>query len=170
MDNVINSIQRAQKLIVTPRNIEEYISIKIKPIDDGFCCCFHCWPQTWMEINNQISPYGPLVDEGDVFIGRENDGFVLECHESGPEIIIYLGATAAIASLVKSVIDIVLAIIKNRQKERIGAKFIISKRIIKNKKVIEENIMEVVFPLSKENITILNKKIKEILTKRKRRI
>ena len=165
MDDLINSLERAQKLLKTPDNIEDYISIKIKPIDDGFCCCFHCWPRTWLEINDLISPYGHMVDEGDVLIGIKNDIFVLECHESGPEIIVYLSATAAIASLTKSVIDIILAIIKNRQKERIGARFVISKRITKKGKVIEENIVEIDYPLSKVNISLLDKKITAIFKK-----
>jgi hypothetical protein len=165
MDNATNNIERAQKLIRSPSKIEDYVSIKIKPIDDGFCCCFHCWPETWVEINNQISPFGPIVDEGDVFIGRNNEKFVLECHKNGPEIVAYSGATAAIMSLTKSVIDIILLIIKSRQKERKGARSLISKRIIKKGKVIEETIIEVDFPLSKENIILLKKRIKEILTK-----
>ena len=162
MDSVEDSIKRAQNLLKTPDNNENYISIKIKPINRG-CCCFHCWPQTWNEINKKISPYGPLKDEGDVLIGGEDDRFILECHESGPEIIVYLGVGIAVANLVKSVFDVVLTIIKNRQQEKRGAQFKITKRVIKNTKIIEENVMEVDFPISKENITLLNIKIKDII-------
>ena len=167
MDNAIHSIQRAQILIDFPTDIEDYISIKIKPVDDGFCCCFHCWPETWMEINNKIMPFGPIVDEGDVLIGTKSDGFVLECHENGPELIVYLSAGAAVASLTKSIIDIILFIIKSRQKERNGARFRITKRVIKKGKTIEETIIEVDFPLSRDNESNLKNSINEILTKRK---
>ena len=159
MDNVELSIKRAQKLLKTPRNNENYISIKIKRIN-GFCCCFHCWPRTWEAI---ISHYGQLEDEGDIAIGVGDEKFVLECHESGPEIIIYLPIGIAGASLVINIINLILTIIKNMQQEKSGAQFKITKRVINKSKVIEENVVEVDFPISKENITLLNKKITDIL-------
>ena len=133
MDNVKDSIKRAQKLLGAPDKNHDYISIKIKP-SDGRCCCFHCWPLTWHEINHQISRYGYLEDEGDIAIGSEDDIFVLECHESGPEIILYIGIGIASAKLVKSMLDVMLTLIKNRQQERRGAQFKITKRVIKNTK------------------------------------
>lgn len=160
MDNVKDSIIRAQKLLETPYNDEKYVSIKIKPISGG-CCCFHCWPHTWEEVNSKISRYGILEDEGGVLIGDGNERFVLECHESGPEIIAYLGVGIATAHLI---LDIILALIKNRQHEKYGAQFKITKRVIKNTKTVEENVVEVDFPISKENIKLLNTRINDILS------
>ncbi|MBI4286459.1 MAG: hypothetical protein HY670_11270 [Chloroflexi bacterium] len=162
MDNAKRSIDRAQRLLETPNDNGNYVLIKIKPIS-GECCCFHCWPQTWNEINNKISPCGPLEDEGDVLIGGQDDSFVLECHETGPEIIIYLGVGIASANLVKSVLDMVLTIVKNRQRERMGAQFRIMRRVLRGTKTIEENVMEIGFPLSRENVALLNKKIKDAI-------
>jgi hypothetical protein len=162
VNSLNSSIKRAQRLLKTPDDDENYISIKIKPANVG-CCCFHCWPLTWREVNNEISQYGQLEDEGDVLLGKKGGKFVLECHESGPEIIIYLGVGIASANLIKSVLDIVLTIIRNRQREKIGAQFKITQRKVKSAEVFEENVLEIDIPLTKENITMLNEKIKDIL-------
>jgi hypothetical protein len=161
VENLNNSFARAIKLLKTADNDEEYISIKIKPANGG-CCCFHCWPHTWNEINNKIARYGVLKDEGDLAIGDGNERFVLECHESGPEIVVYLGIGIASANLAKAIIDLVLALIKNRQREKDGSQFVITKRIIINSIIIEENVIKIDFPLSKENIDLLNKKLNGI--------
>jgi len=164
VDNAEQSIRRAQKLLETSSSIENYISIKIKPTN-GTCCCFDCWPRRWDTINEQISHYGHLEDEGDVSIGDRDEKFVLQCHENGPEIIIPIGIAGA--SLVINIANLVVNIIKNRQKEKIGAQFKITKRVIIHNRIIEENVMEINFPISKENVTLLNCKIKEILEKDK---
>ncbi len=164
MDNVEQSIKRAQKVLRTTSNFEKYISIKIKPINGG-CCCFHCWPETWNAINKEILRYGYLEDEGDVAIGNGDDKIVLECHESGPEIIIPIGIAGA--TLLVNIYNLIITIIKFRQQEKTDAKFKILKRVIKNKKVIEENVMEIDFPISKENIVLLNKQLNDILTRDK---
>lgn len=162
VDNVITSIERAQKLLNKTDIVEKYVSIKLKPMTGG-CCCFHCWPRTWSEINREISNYGILEDEGDILIGDDNERFVLECHESGPEIIVYLGVGVATLNFVTSIINIIYTIIKNRQHEKVGAKFIITKRNLKKSKVIEETIMQISYPLSKDDISLLNTKISEIM-------
>jgi hypothetical protein len=162
VDNVRNSIKRARKLLKTPANIENYLSIKIKPLN-GFCCCFHCWPLTWEAINNEISPYGPLIDEGDALIGSENNRLVLECHESGPEIILYLGFGITTLDFI---LNIVSSIIRNRQREKNGSRFIITKRVIRKTKIIEEDVVEIDSPLSKDNIKLLNEKLNDILNRR----
>lgn len=161
MDDVKESINRARRKLKTLDNNENFISIKIKP-DNGGCCCFHCWPMTWEEINNVISDYGHIEDEGDLEIGDKDDRFVLECHESGPEIVL-LTIGIASTNLITSIINLILTIVKSRQREKMGAQFKITKRVIKNSKIIEENVMELDFPISKENVTLLNKKIKDIL-------
>jgi hypothetical protein len=162
MDNIKKSIDRAIKSNLQSGLAEDYVSFKIKPLD-GRCCCFHCWPNTWNTINELIKPYGPLEDEGDVLIGDNKNVFVLECHESGPEIIVYLGVGIATLNLIKSIIDIIVALIKNRQNERPGSRFKITKRSIKGKNITEEEIIEIDFPMNKENINILNDKIKKVL-------
>ena len=130
MDNAQKSIERAQILLNTSDTIDNYVSIKIKPIN-GNCCCFHCWPSTWEEINKLISPYGPLEDEGDVLIKNENVVFVLECHESGPEII-SIDTITNLANFLVTATGLIYTIISSRQKERPNTKFEVIKRKFKN--------------------------------------
>ena len=165
MDNVGINIDRAQNLLKTPKDYEGYISIKIKP-KQGFCCCFHCWPYTWEAINLSISQYGIIQDEGDVLIGEGEDKFVLECHESGPEIVLYLGIGIASLNLVASIINLINVIIKNRQNEKQGAQFVITKRIVRKSKIIEENVIEIDFPISTDNTKLLNEKLKNIINRK----
>jgi hypothetical protein len=155
------SIDRAVSLLKTPHDYENYISIKIRPVERG-CCCFHCWPRTWDSINDYISPCGPLLDEGDVLIDKNNEKFVLECHESGPEIIVYLGVTTASLLLIKSVIDLITTLLKALQNERRnppGAFEIIRRRQIDGK-IDEEEIMKITLPLDEDTINELNDNIK----------
>jgi len=161
MDSVEQSISRAQKLLHARGNIENYISLKIVPVNGG-CCCFHCWPDTWDAINKDISRYGYLEDEGDVALGDGNEKFVLECHESGPEIIIQIAIASA--SLVTNITNLILNIIKNRQKERSGVQFKLTSRRYKNSKIINETILEIEYPISSKSVNILSQKIKDILS------
>jgi len=91
------SIQRAAALLSYSGGPSAFVIIKLEP-EPRSCCCFHCWPETWSTINRHIAPLGPIKDEEDVLIKHDDHEFVLECHESGPEIIVYLGlATASLA-------------------------------------------------------------------------
>jgi hypothetical protein len=110
-----NSVDRAIKLLNTPRSYADYISFKIKPVSSE-CCCFHHWPETWDVVNDYIYPDGPIEDEGDALIRRDGTQFVLECHESGPEIVVFLGAVVSIV-LINSVVDLISVILRTRQKE-----------------------------------------------------
>lgn len=155
--NLKKSIDRAVVLMNMPARYEDYISIKIQPIPSE-CCCFRCWPKTWSIVNDYISPCGPLKDEGDVLIEKNNEKFVLECHESGPEIVC---CVAASVSLISNIINLIITLLKARQTEhRKGTTKlkIIKRRLFKNLK--EEKIMEIDFPLS-DDITInLNNKLR----------
>ncbi len=161
MDIMERSIGRAQKLLHSKGNIENYISFKIVPVNGG-CCCFHCWPNTWDAINRDISSYGHLEDEGDVALGDGNEKFVLECHESGPEIIVQIAIASA--SLVTNITNLILNIIKYRQKERSVAQFKLTSRKYKNSKIIDETILEIEYPISSKSTNILSQKIKDILS------
>ena len=166
MDILESSLNRAIHLLKTPENYENYISIKIKPVSGG-CCCFHCWPKTWSRINTYIAPNGPLRDEGDVLIERNNEKFVLECHESGPEIILYLGVGIASLNLVKSVVDLITTMLKTLQTEQkvASGKIKISKRCLIKGQVETEDLLEIELPLSEDVVKTMNEKI-EIILKR----
>ena len=151
------SIDRAISLLGTPSGYEKYESIKIQPVKGG-CCCFHCWPGTWKAFNEHILPFGPLEDEGDVLIKKGDEKFVLECHESGPEIVYYIGLGTASILLIKSVIELIVALLKYLEKDKaktLGSLKIIRRRIIKGK-ANEEQVIEINLPLSELTIKKLN--------------
>jgi len=166
MDILESSLDRAIHLLKTPANHEDYVSIKIKPVQRG-CCCFHCWPETWSRINKYITPCGPLRDEGDVLIEKNNEKFVLECHESGPEIIVYLGVGVASLTLVKSIVDLIATMLKTLQTEpkKSSGRIKITKRRLIKGQVETEELLEIELPLSDEAVKIMNEKI-EIILKR----
>jgi hypothetical protein len=110
------SIERAIALLGTPSAYEDYALFKILPVPSS-CCCFHCWPKTWTEINEKIYPSGPIKDEGDALVKKEGALFVLECHESGPEIIVYLGTGIILGELAKAVIELITTILNARHRE-----------------------------------------------------
>ncbi len=155
-----NSINRAIALLNTPKEYENYISIKLSPIPSG-CCCFHCWPDTWNKINKSIQPCGPIEDEGDVLIGKNKNIFVLECHESGPEIIAYLALATSATVLLKSIVDLVITIIKALSNEgrKQPLRIKLSKRQIIKGKNEEDNLIEIDMPISKD----IEKQLEEIL-------
>ncbi|OPY37142.1 MAG: hypothetical protein A4E35_01606 [Methanoregula sp. PtaU1.Bin051] len=161
MDLLESSLNRAIRLLKTPTNYEDYISIKIKPVQGG-CCCFHCWPKTWARINEYIRPCGHLRDEGDVLIERNDEQFVLECHESGPEIISHLGLGIA-------AVDLIITLLKFLQEDRKAPiKLKLTKRRLIKGQLEEENIMEIDLPLSDAIVERLNKNIERALKRKKK--
>ncbi len=159
------SIERAIPLLGTKQNYAEYVCLKIAP--ETGCCCFHCWPYTWQEVNRGILPCGPIEDEGDVLIETKDGGFVLECHESGPEIVFYAGAVTAGVLLVKAVIELVTAIIKSRSDEtrRKAGSLKITKRTFKGSRLHEERIIDVDLPLDNLHEEILVDELRNMLSK-----
>ena len=100
----------ASKLLNTPSDYENYISIKLTSFSG--CCCSHCWPVTWQAINEFIYPCGPVGHEGEALFIKDKDKYVIKSHESGPEIILYMAGITASATLLKSIIDLITTIIK----------------------------------------------------------
>jgi len=115
MTNSLNkSIDRA--LVLWDKNVkhEDFICLKIIPFPKS-CCCFYCWPKVWNVINEMIKPQGQIQDEGDVLLKVDDEEYVLECHESGPEIILL--ATASI-TLLTAIINLISCLLNHLQKER----------------------------------------------------
>lgn len=169
--NLRNSIDRAINLMHTPSKYEKYISIKISPIPRQ-CCCFRCWPNTWAQINKYISPRGPIEDEGDILIGKNNNMFVLECHESGPEIIIFLGLNLASNIIAKYITDLIGAFIKflggKHRQERAPTKLRFTKRrqikgVIEEEEILEVDLNSIDSSIMKNIEKKLNTKIKSFI-------
>lgn len=164
MNKSISSIQRAATPLSGSGDQESFVIIKLEP-DPPSCCCFHCWPVTWSTISRDITPSGPIEDEGDVLIKRDDYEFVLECHESGPEIVVYLGLATASIVLVRSVIDLLTAFVKALQKEhrKAPARLRITRRQVIDKNVESEVLVELDLPLSEDITDALTYRVREAL-------
>lgn len=148
MNNPYISIKRAIALMDTPLNVDDYVILKIMP-DGGGCCCTHCRPETWSAVNHHIAPAGHIGHEGNVLLGHSEAKFVLEDHESGPEIIVYLGVVTASLLTVKAVLELITVILKNISQDRKRQSRIrIVKRSATKGEFKEEVILEVDLPLS----------------------
>jgi len=107
------SIDRAIALLRTPRDYEKYVSMKLRPLEDR-CSCLRHWPGTWTLINKYIHPCGPVEDRGDALIRKDGGEFVLECHESGPEVVI---CVSAVVNALAAVADLIVTILHARASE-----------------------------------------------------
>jgi hypothetical protein len=159
------SIDRAISLLQTPKDYEKYFSIKLSPVPDLRCCCFHCVPRTWIEVNRHIRPYGPIKDEGDALIGQNDSRFVLECHESGPEIIAYLALGTASLTLLKSIVDLVIVIVNGLSGEtkKPPASIKISRKQIIKGEISQEDLIEFDIPVSKNTMKQIKDRFKRVL-------
>lgn len=90
------SIDKAAILLNIPPEYDEYILFKIVPSNAG-CCCLRCMPEMWNSIKKYIDKdefgcdeYNHYIDknEAEFLIEKDNVKVVLECHESGPELIV----------------------------------------------------------------------------------
>jgi hypothetical protein len=164
-----SSIDRAISLLGSEQDYGKYVCLKIAP-ETGGCCCFHCWPNTWQEVNQAIRPFGPIKDEGDVLIDTEDGRFVLECHESGPEIVVYLGAATAGVLLIKSIVELITTILKSNseeQRRRLG-KLVITKRTFIGFRLQEERIIEIDLPPNSHQTEIITAELRNIFGKDKK--
>lgn len=160
------SFDRAIALLNSSKKYEEYISIKLAPLNIGCCCC-HCLPETWQLVNQYIAPCGPVRHEGDAVIKSGTDEFVFESHESGLEFIVLIDLIKKSADCLKSIIELITVSIKAlaQEKRKQPARIKISKRQIIQGIVDEENLIEIDLPLSKDIEKQLEEKIKQIINK-----
>lgn len=164
MNKAIKSIERASALLSHSGNQDDFIIIKLVP-DPPSCCCFHCWPDTWRTLNDFISPFGQIEDEGDVLISHDGYEFVIECHETGPEIVIYLTLLVTIPPCLESIINILALFIssfKGSHRRNPARIKVVSKRFISGS-IHEEILTEIDLPLSKDNSDIFNDLIRKNL-------
>ncbi len=158
------SIERASALMGTPSNVDDYMILKLMP-DGGGCCCTDCWPEAWRAVNRHIVPAGPIGHEGDVLLGQGDAQFVLEGHESGPEIIVYLGVATASLLAIKAVFELITTILKNvTQDRKRPSRIKLARRFATKGKFEEEVAMELDLPLSEETAEELESQVRKALT------
>jgi hypothetical protein len=103
-----------------------------------------------------------MKDEGDLLVakGRQGADRVLECHESGPEIVVYLAAATAAVALAKSVLDLILFVLNARsevESPRAVARFkITTRRIGRTGSEEQRHSVEVSLPLSDDSFQSIN--------------
>ena len=165
MDNLQLNLDRAIQLLKTPANYEDYLSIKIKPLD-GECCCFDHWRQTWALFYDFIHPYKSLENGIAVLIEKDHEKYVLEHHESGPEFIAYLTFGTAIVGLITT-------LLKFRQLENrhFSLKFKLTTRFWINEQNKEKDSIDIDLSLSDDAIKkdIENYIKKSTIQKRKKK-
>jgi hypothetical protein len=157
-NNLAKSLSRAVALLETPADYEKYTLIKIRPTNGG-CCCFHCWPKTWFSFNDYIAPNKPIKDEGDVLIRKNNEKLVVECHESGPEIIFYGAVSGILSGLI---VELIKLFIENLYKEGKGVR---SVTLMRYRKIQEktEDIVEIELPVFDKNACYLSNSINNFI-------
>ena len=106
MYNPKKSLNNAEGLL-DANNIQEVISLRIEP-EPLHCCCSHCWPLVWEKVNALIYPQGPVQHEGRAVIKVNNEDYVLEQHESGPEILLLITASLNLITAVMNMIAVSL--------------------------------------------------------------
>ena len=162
-DSLQESIQRAAALLRTAPRSDRCISVKLAPADAS-CCCFHCWPRTWEAVNRQYARHEPMKDEGDLLVESEaGPRLVLECHESGPEIIAYVVAGVGLA---KVITEVVLFLLKARQRERKPPDDIrmTLRHVTRTTAVEDEESLDVSFPLTDATEKLIAEAIRRHVT------
>jgi hypothetical protein len=120
--------------MLPPREGEVPVSVKIR-IDTG-CYSRGCCPHAFNIIDRKIEE-----------LREQGERFVLEEHETGPEIILYLAVATAGLSLAKSVVDLVRTVIKARSdRQKHGDRHhdpvtLVVRRLEKGDTLAEERVM-----------------------------
>lgn len=148
--------QTIKTLIEKSHKEDNLVFFKIEPVP-GSCCCSHCLPELWKDVNDEIFPQGPIKHEDSERLVLNNELIILEQHESGPELLAFLKSITTIANFIKFLFS--LSIDNFRKRGAIKVK--ITKRLITTKQIIvSESISEI--ELSKGTKEIIDK-LKEII-------
>jgi len=148
MNGFHRSFERAIDISGWDRD-DDYCIIKVKP--NFGCCCFHHWHEAWIEIGNiiKIPDFGDKK-EGDILIKKNNEEFVLQCHETGPEFIFNIGCGLAATFLYDLIKIFLRKCIKDNREIEIFC-VILNKNEVKIKKVF-----------NKKDVVDINKEVRKI--------
>jgi hypothetical protein len=104
-----------------------------------------------------------MKDEGDLLVIADGRRFVLECHESGPEILLYLGLATAALNLAKPIVDLLTTFVKSLQEERKGPRLKLTRRRVVRGTVEEELLVEIDLPVSRETTKMIEAQVAKAL-------
>ncbi len=148
--------QTIKNFIEKNYKVENLVFLKIEPVPRR-CCCSHCLPELWKNVNNEILPQGPIGHEASEILELNNEPTVLEQHESGPELLAFLTSITTIAKFIKFLLS--LSIDSFRKRGAVKVK--ITRRLITTRqKIVSESTKEI--ELSGSTKEIINK-LKEII-------
>ena len=159
-----SSIERAKALLGEAGPDDEIVIFKLRP-EPSACCCFHHWPGTWAEVTHFLAAHGRMEDEGDLLVTTDGGRYVLECHESGPEIVVYLALAAATLNLVKPIVELVTLFLKSLRWGSSGACLKLTSRRIVHGKTDEEVLVEIDLPLSSDTAKMIEAEVTRSLRK-----
>ncbi len=161
MNFFAHSVERAAKYLGPIADSDAYVILKLSPVPFT-CCHFRHWPETWRAVNTWLGPQGPIAEEGDVLIEKGDARYVLEGHESGPEIVLVLGLAAASAALAKSVVELITTIAKSMARDEGGAsrRLRITRRRVLRGREEQEVVTELDLPISDDTAKALDKEVR----------
>ena len=130
------------------RKSSNLVFLKIEPIPRS-CCCSHCLPELWRNINSEISPQGPIGHEASEILVLNDEPIILEQHESGPELLVFINALTTLYNFIKFLFSLSIDSFKKRG----AVKVKITKRVVTTKqKIINESIKEIILSDSKKEV------------------
>ena len=133
-----NNLENFIKTVISNGNI---IVLKIEPVPKC-CCCSHCLPELWTEINADIRPQMPIGHEGSTILKFDGEQILLEQHESGP-LLAFLKRAEKI-KVVYNFVERLFLLCANSFMDKGVSKIKISRKTITTKqKVIDEHMVEI---------------------------
>jgi hypothetical protein len=161
------SLKNAKNLLDSTA-LEDVISLRLEP-EPTTCCCSHCWPLVWQQLNELIRPNGPVEHEGQALIKIGSERCILVQNESGPELLFSVAASVDINALIDTVIKLISTLCSSLAMERKrSSKITLIKRRFVKKAVAEEILLQIDISsrFSDENITAITKVIQKVFSKK----
>ena len=161
------NLKNAKKLLDS-HALEDVVSLRLEP-KPTTCCCSHCWPLVWQQVNELIHPQGPVEHEGQALINIDSERCVLVQNESGPELLFSVAASIDVNALIDTVIKLISTMCSSLAKERKQHSQIniIKRRFVK--KTISEEILlqiDIASGTPDEHISAITKIVQKVFSKK----
>jgi hypothetical protein len=156
------------KILLDSSTLEDVISLRLEP-EPTICCCSHCWPLVWQQVNELIHPQGPVGHEGQALININSERCVLVQNESGPELLFSVAASVDINALIDTIIKLISTMCNSLTKERkLPSRISIIKRRFMKKRISEEILLQIDIAneVSVEHIAAITKIVNKVFSKK----
>ena len=148
--------QTIKTFVENNRKDSNLVFLKIEPVPRS-CCRSHCLPELWGNINSEISPQGPIRHEASEILVLKDEPIVLEQHESGPELLVFIDALTTLYNFVKFLFS--LSIDSCRKWGAVQVQ-IATRAITTEQKIVSESIKQIELSNSKKEVI---NKLKDII-------